>query len=157
MKYAILLAMFLSVTAKAQEVSTEASEANPKHITEIRNGKVMNYDGDEWIVVKKRPKSTKPKVKPAPPVPQVVEKTVTVEKTVFVEKKTYQKNRVTLLAGEGPRNGMETYNYGSTLETRSRVGAIGGLEYQYSFTQHWSAALQVQTNPSGLIGIGYGW
>ncbi len=69
------------------------------------------------------------------------------------------KHRVSILGGNGPRDGLDRREDPSETVVESRVGAVGGLQYQYTtdlklFDLPVSIGGQVQTNKSGLLGAG---
>jgi hypothetical protein len=64
------------------------------------------------------------------------------------------KNRVSLLAGNGPKEGLDRSKTATTVTVESRVGAVGGLQYQRLITEDISVGAQVQTNESVLLNIG---
>ena len=155
MKYLILIAaLFVSFEVKAE--ATAASAANPQHIEQERDGKVKTYDGDEWIVVKRR-KGPKPAAKPAPVCePKVVKVTETKTETKYVTQKVEQrKNRLSLAAGQGPNPGIDTSTAGVSAEARTKVGAVGAVQYQRLLTERVSAGLQLQSNKTTLIELGF--
>lgn len=64
------------------------------------------------------------------------------------------KNRASLLAGNGPKEGLTRTNNGNEVIVESRVGAVGGVQYQRLITDKISVGAQVQTNESVLVNIG---
>lgn len=64
------------------------------------------------------------------------------------------KNRLSLLAGKGAQEGLNRTNNGSTVTIESRVGAVGGAQYQRLLTDKLSIGVQLQTNESVLGSIG---
>ncbi len=65
------------------------------------------------------------------------------------------KNRVSVHAGKGPKGGLNRSNDGKSVTVESQYGEVGGLQYQYKFDNDLSLSGQVQTNQTGLIGVGY--
>ena len=82
-----------------------------------------------------------------------VKTTDTTTCTVF-EKAEKEKNRVSLLAGNGPKEGLERTNNGSKVTVESRVGAVGGVQYQRLLNDRISVGAQLQSNESALVNIG---
>lgn len=64
------------------------------------------------------------------------------------------KNRISLLAGNGPKEGLDRSKTSTTVTVESKVGAIGGLQYQRLVTDKISLGIQGQTNESVLVNIG---
>lgn len=65
-----------------------------------------------------------------------------------------KRNRIAILGGRGPREGLNTSANPTQVNVESKVGAIGGVQYQRMLTDKISIGGQVQTNKSGLISIG---
>lgn len=71
---------------------------------------------------------------------------------------TSKANRVSLLVGKGPKNKLDvdSSNAPNEVDVSNRYGTVGGVQYQYKFEDsNWSIPLQLQTNESALIGVGY--
>ena len=85
-----------------------------------------------------------------------VKTTDTTTCTVFekADKEEKEKNRISLLAGNGPKEGLERTNSGSKVTVESRVGVIGGVQYQRLLTERVSVGAQLQSNESALVNIG---
>lgn len=64
------------------------------------------------------------------------------------------KNRVSLLAGRGAREGLNRDNYPTVVDVESKVGAIGGVQYQRVIKGKLSIGAQVQSNDTALVNIG---
>ena len=69
--------------------------------------------------------------------------------------KPNRKNRVSLLAGNGPAEGLDRTVTPDKVTIESRTGAMVGAQLQHLFTERVSGAVQLQTNQTGAIGIGY--
>lgn len=80
--------------------------------------------------------------------------TKTAKTDVTVCKNDFKKNRVSIHAGNGPKEGLKSKTAVDSVEIESRVGAIGGVQYQRLVTDKVSIGAQIQTNESVLIGIG---
>jgi len=81
-----------------------------------------------------------------------------VSKTKVVSKLTcspeLNKNRLTILAGNGPENELGVSKTSSSVTVESQMGAIGGLQYQRMILDGLSLGVQAQTNDSVLLNIG---
>jgi hypothetical protein len=69
------------------------------------------------------------------------------------------KNRVSLLAGNGPKEGLDRSKTATTVTVESRTGAVGGLQYQRLtdlkvLGMPLSVGGQLQTNESALVNVG---
>ena len=85
----------------------------------------------------------------------IVSKTKQIDKTYCVQTaKKAPLNRISLLGGQGPKEGLERSSDGSTVSVESRVGTIGGAQYQRLLTERISAGVQLQTNKSALVELG---
>jgi hypothetical protein len=76
-----------------------------------------------------------------------------VETVVVTKVKTY-KNRISLLAGEGPNKNVDITRSGSSVTMESKSGADGGIQYQRSLTERLNVGVQLQTNETGLLSVG---
>lgn len=65
-----------------------------------------------------------------------------------------KRNRVSLMAGNGPKEGLDRSNDGSTVTVESKVGTIGGAQYQRLLNDRLSVGAQIQTNESVLVNVG---
>jgi hypothetical protein len=66
------------------------------------------------------------------------------------------KNRLSVLAGKGPKNGLDVdkSQAPNKVSVENEYGGVGGLQYQRLVTDRVSVGAQVQTNESVLLGIG---
>ena len=143
---------------------TTASEETVEQKLEIKTD-VPNYLKGAVIIVRqadgKESSVSAERFKVVPRKQQyIVQKTKQIEKehcqtnVVRYEKVEKQKNRISLMAGRGPQEGLDRTNNGTTVDVSSRVGAIGGAQYQRLLTDKVSAGVQAQTNQSLLVNIG---
>jgi hypothetical protein len=81
----------------------------------------------------------------------------------FIVSKTYQlnrqvcspeKNRLSLLGGNGPKEGLNRYKTATKVTVESDVGAVGGVQYQRLLDHGLSLGIQGQSNESVLVNIG---
>jgi hypothetical protein len=66
------------------------------------------------------------------------------------------KNRLSLLAGKGPKNSLsvDKSQAPDKVSVENEYGGVGGLQYQRLVTERVSVGAQVQTNESVLLNIG---
>ena len=64
------------------------------------------------------------------------------------------KNRISLLAGRGTKSGLDKSSSPTRVDIESRIGAVGGLQYQRLLTEKISVGVQGQTNTTGSLMIG---
>lgn len=118
-------------------------------------GKTQTFSSDDYVVVKRRPKSAKPKQLPKPVEPEVriIERPVVleriVERRVEVEA-SRAKNSIFLLGGYGPVGLGRTQP--STVELERDW--LLGLGYRKMLSARWSAYAEILTNRTGLLGLG---
>lgn len=105
-------------------------------------------------VVPRKPRKPRPKKPPAPPVviERVVEKVV--EKEVIKEVHTYKKNRVRLLGGFG-LVGTDLASYPNKVVVSSSMGPVLGVEYTRMVNERISVGVDLLSNQTALIGVGY--
>lgn len=65
-----------------------------------------------------------------------------------------KRNRIAVLAGRGPKEGLNRTSSANRVDVESRVGTVGGLQYQRLITDKFSIGVQVQSNETGLLSIG---
>ena len=82
----------------------------------------------------------------------IVTKTKQLDKTMCSAE--INKNRVSLLAGNGPKEGLDKTVSATQVKIESRTGAVGGIQYQRLVTERISLGVQAQTNESALVNIG---
>lgn len=92
----------------------------------------------------------------------LVSKTKQQIKTTCNAKNEEQKNRLSVVIGEGPQPGMKVSRSASEVTVESRVGAIGGIQYQRQtelkiFGLPISVGGQLQNNESalGVVGLDF--
>lgn len=66
-----------------------------------------------------------------------------------------EKNRISLLAGHGAQEGLDRTNEPTKTTIESRVGVVGGVQYQRLLTDKLSVGGQIQSNKTGLVNIGW--
>lgn len=80
----------------------------------------------------------------------VCKDTVEVTKNVIEMKK----NRVSVMGGAGPTEGLSDSKTPTVVEVESNVGAIGAAQYQRMLNDKVSAGVQLQTNKTWLLELG---
>ena len=65
-----------------------------------------------------------------------------------------RKNRVSLLGGHGAQEGLKSSTSGTTTTVESKVGLVGGAQYQRMLGERFSIGVQGQTNKTGSLLIG---
>ena len=108
---------------------------------------VRTADGKESVV-------SADKFKVVPRVQQfIITRTKQLDKTIC----TPEKNRVSILAGNGTKEGLDRSRTSNTVTVESKTGAIGGIQYQRLLPlldDRLSVGAQAQTNDSLLLNIG---
>jgi hypothetical protein len=93
---------------------------------------------------------------PPAPAPVIVEKEKIVEKKVEVKAEP-KRNRISLMAGNGPRDGLNRSNSPTLVEVESRVGAMAGVQYQRLLpvlNDRLSIGGQALTNKTFMLELG---
>lgn len=83
----------------------------------------------------------------------VTQKTQTVQTTCTDDSKL-PKNRLSALVGRGTQEGLDVSKTATTVSAQSKVGAVGGVQYQRRVVGNISGAAQWQTNNTWLLGAG---
>lgn len=85
----------------------------------------------------------------------IITKVKQLDKTVCTQDaEANKKNRVSLMGGNGPKDGLDRSSTSSTVSVESRVGAVGGAQYQRLLNDRFSVGAQIQTNKSVLLELG---
>ena len=150
------------VTAKAdvicntlilEEEITETKDVNtdvPKFlegatiIVRLKNGTESSVPAEKFKVVPRKQQFLVSKIKQ-------------VDKTSCVAKHDLNRNRLSLAAGNGTKEGLDRSTDGTTVTVESKTGAVGGAQYQRllpALDDRLSIGAQVQTNKTLLLNIG---
>ena len=161
MKYITILGLLFSMNVFASPVCTkDLSTVDAEEQMEIKTD-VPNHLKGATITVKLADgrESTVPaeNFKVVPRKQQfLVTKTVSTEVFTCTVAGENQKNRVSLLGGHGAKEGLNVSRDESTgsASVESRVGLVGGLQYQRLVFDQLSLGIQGQTNKTGSLLIG---
>jgi hypothetical protein len=153
-KFFIILILCSPLFAKASDCTSSSDAATVEEQLEIKTDVPSHLKGATIIVRQADGRETSVPAEKFKVVPRqqqfIVTKTKQVDKLVCGP----DKNRVSLLAGNGPKEGLDRSNNGSTVTVESRTGAVGGLQYQRLITDRISIGGQIQSNESALINVG---
>lgn len=157
--------LFLSVNVNAKtQCQTSSSEEQVEEQMEIKTDVPKHLEGATiTITLKDGRQSTVPaeKFKVVPRKQQfIVTKTARSSKEMCTTNET-QRNRVSVLAGHGAKEGLDSNRRASPDEVvvESRVGAVFGAQYQYKtdakiLDMPLSIGVQGQTNKTGSVVLG---
>lgn len=153
-KIIIATMMIFPMFVQAENCSTTSGEEKVEETKEITTD-VPNYLKGATIIVRTadgRESSVPAELFKVVPRKQqfIVTKTKQTDKTMCRP----DKNRVSVMAGNGPKEGLDRSKSGTTVTVESRVGAVGGLQYQRMITEKVSLGVQGQTNESVMFNIG---
>lgn len=117
--------------------------------TVLKNGKQVSFDGNEWMVVRRKaPK----KVVAASIVPFIVKEQIPVP-LVVVKKISQKMNRARLIGGVGPK-GLDTSTFANYVEIKTKSGVIGGIGYDRMLDEAVSVGGQVLSNGTMAVSLG---
>jgi len=157
MKYISLITMLLSMSVFSEEnCSTQDSE------NKVEEQKIINTDvpshlkGAKIIVRLADGRESEVPAEAFKVVPRKQQYLVTKvsKSSVTMCSAELNKNRISILGGRGPKEGLDRTINPNKAEIESRVGTVGGLQYQRMLNKKWSVGVQGQTNKSGLVSIG---
>jgi hypothetical protein len=159
MKYlSLLFIAMLALNAQASDTCTlsDSSAEVAEEKMEIKTDVPSHLVGATIVVRLADGRETSVPAEKFKVVPRVQQFVVTKTKKTdtLVCKGEQKKNRVSVHAGNGPKEGLKSTNYGTFVEVETNVGAIYGVQYQHLITDKISVSGQVQSNESVLIGIG---
>lgn len=157
MKYLITILLLTSFPVFAEEnCSTTLSSEEVKDRLEIKTDVPSHLKGATIIVRRADGKETSVPAELFKVVPRkqqfITTKTSTQETTIC--RNELNRNRISVLGGRGPKEGLDRDNSGNKVSVESRVGAVAGIQYQRLLTEKVSIGAQVQSNNSGLLNIG---
>lgn len=145
----------LFVLLSANIVLAEDKPAIPKALqdskitTTLKNGKKVNFDGNEWMVVRRKaPRKITEAV--ALTVPFITKELVPV---VVVQKSAIKMNRARLIGGVGPK-GFESSTKTNYVEINSKSGVVGGVGYDRLLNEAVSIGGQVLSNGTMALSLG---
>ena len=151
-----MIALFSVVVRAEQTCQTRVNENSVEEKLEIKTDVPKHLEGATIIVrLKDGTESAVPaeKFKVVPRKQQfITTKVVSSHHTVCSSEK--EKNRVSLLAGDGPQNDLNVKKTPTKVTVESSLGAVGGVQYQRLITDDISIGGQLQTNDSVLVNIG---
>lgn len=154
-KFILILIMISPMLVLASENCSTTSDAETVEETKEITTDVPNHLKGATIIVRtadgRETSVPAEKFKVVPRKQQfIVSKTKQLDKTMC----SANKNRVSLLAGNGPKEGLDRSKSGTTVTVESRTGAVGGAQYQRLLNERISVGAQIQTNESVLVNIG---
>jgi hypothetical protein len=122
-----------------------------KITTTLKNGRQVNFDGNEWMVVRRKtPKKLTEVALTALELPP----TIAEEPSRVIVKKSYQKmNRARLIGGVGPK-GLDASYTANYVEIKSKSGVIGGVGYDRMLDEAVSVGGQVLSNGTMALSLG---
>jgi len=158
-KFLILTILMVSLTNTAlAECTEESSKTEVVDATIITTDVPNHLKGATITVTLADGKSSTVPAELFKVVPRKQEKIVTKvqnTKVVSCTNNITSKNRVSALGGYGSQGGLNVSNNGSRVEVESKMGAVGGLQYQRLLTDELSVGVQVQTNSASSLLIGF--
>lgn len=108
-------------------------------IVRMKDGKETSVPAEKFKVVPRRQQF-------------IVTKTKQIDKLMCSAEAN--KNRVSLLAGEGPTGKLDRSRSSDTVSVEENHGAVGGAQYQRLITERVSVGAQVQSNETVLVNVG---
>lgn len=136
-------------TTSSAEIAEEQLLINtdvPKHLegatitVTTKDGRVSTVPAEKFKVVPRKQQF-------------IVTKTKQTDETLCKADK--ERNRVSVLAGSGPKGGLTTSRSADQVTVENRVGTIGGAQYQRLLTDKVGLGLQLQTNETALGVLSY--
>ena len=158
MKFIITSLLLISLPVfAAQNCKTSSSEEKIDQTKEITTDVPSHLKGATIIVRRADGKETSVPAelfKVVPRKQQFIVTKISHQETTLCSAEEAHRNRISLLAGNGPKGGLDRSSTPAKVSVESRTGAIGGVQYQRLLTERLSIGAQVQTNKSGLLNIG---
>lgn len=152
--FLILLALVFSTSAVALDCNTTSNVEEVEETRELKTDVPNHLKGATIIIRTADGRETSVPAEKFKVVPRVQQFVITKTKQLDKTTCTPDKNRFSVLVGNGPKEGLDRSKTATTVTVESRVGAVGGLQYQRLITDDVSLGIQGQTNESVLINIG---
>lgn len=154
MNYIVALISLMLASTAIADVGVEhvRDESKKDEVVKLvdKNGKVTEFNHEDYAIVPRIKRRTVPSVKPCEPPRDVL-----VEVDRVVEK--YRKNTITFLIGLSP-NGYDIDGAGPySLAISNSRGFVGAVLYRRQLDERWGANAGVMTNGSFLLGPSYSW
>lgn len=153
-----IIALLFSVSAFAGEQCVTSSQQEEVQETKLITTDVPSHLKGAIIIVilADGRKSAVPaeQFKLVPRKQQRIVTKVATNTTKLCQQSAEYKNRISLLAGRGTKSGLDKSVSSSKVDIESRIGAVGGLQYQRLLTEKISVGVQGQTNNTGSLMIG---
>lgn len=147
MKKMLFLLVLISVNVVAADEKPIIPELlkDSKIVTTLKNGKQVSFDGNEWMVVRRKaPKKLEEKLVLLP----------SDQSAAQVRKQPAQKmNRARLIGGVGPK-GFDSTAKANYVEINSKSGVIGGVGYDRLLNEAVSIGGQVLSNGTMALSLG---
>jgi hypothetical protein len=147
MKKMLFLLVLISVNVVAADEKPIIPELlkDSKIVTTLKNGKQVSFDGNEWMVVRRKaPKKLEEKLVLLP----------SDQSAAQVRKQPAQKmNRARLIGGIGPK-GFDSTAKANYVEINSKSGVIGGVGYDRLLNEAVSIGGQVLSNGTMALSLG---
>jgi hypothetical protein len=147
MKKMLFLLVLISVNVVAADEKPIIPELlkDSKIVTTLKNGKQVSFDGNEWMVVRRKaPKKLEEKLVLLP----------SDQSAAQVRKQPAQKmNRARLIGGVGPK-GFDSTTKANYVEINSKSGVIGGIGYDRLLNEAVSIGGQVLSNGTMALSLG---
>lgn len=141
--------MFLITNLKAEDkIEVPKMFVDSKIVVTLKDGKQFEFDGNEWMVVRRKAKKSLAILAPSNSKKQE-EKKVAENK----ESSSSKKNRVRLMGGIGP-SGFDKDRKGNTIRVETTEDALGGVGYDRLIDDKISVGGQVLSNGTYTIGLG---
>jgi hypothetical protein len=147
MKKMLFLLILVSANVLAADEKPTVPELlkDSKIVTTLKSGKQVSFDGNEWMVVRRKaPKKLEEKLVLLP----------AQESPSPARKQPAQKmNRARLIGGVGPK-GFDSTTKANYVEINSKSGIIGGVGYDRLLNEAVSVGGQVLSNGTMALSLG---
>jgi hypothetical protein len=143
----VLLFTVLSSAHSEEKIEVPKMFVDSKIVVTLKDGKQFTFDGNEWMVVRRKAKKSIAILAPK----NESKKENKVAKSE--EKDNKNKNRIRLMGGIGP-SGFDTTKRRNSVEVETTEDILGGVGYDRLITEEWSLGGQVLSNGTYTIGLG---
>jgi hypothetical protein len=146
----ILGMLFLISNLKAEDkIEVPKMFVDSKIVLTLKDGRQFNFDGNEWMVVRRKAKKSLAILAPVKEKKKEEQKKVVENK----ESSSSKKNRVRLMGGIGP-SGFDSERRKNTVKVETTEDTLGGIGYDRLIDDKFSLGGQVLSNGTYTIGVG---
>lgn len=151
-KILAILALTFIGSVQAEEIEVPKLFIDSKIVVTLKNGKSYEFDGNKYMVVRRKAKQKA--IALIPQIEKELQKENKEQKKETVQKSEPNKNRVRVMVGVGPSDGFSTKRRGDKVTVSSSEEDIIGVGYDRLLQDDISVNGQALSNGTVTLGLG---